>query len=191
MNESPLRIVECRTAEEALASMCHWFYEDRLSAEGCEPIDPTDMPDAYRRLLVHNEHMTRRLEDYHGSDVELKVLTFRQDESIYSRNVLLTTHGGKHVVEFGIVRMDLSCAAPDVRDEILERRTPLGEILISHDVLRQVEPHWYLRFEEDSPMAAHFGAGHSGAVYGRLGSIYYENHPAIELLEVVSDARHS
>jgi hypothetical protein len=185
------KIAQLSSPREALDSLCEWFYEDRLSAEGCEPVSPSDMPQASRDLLIHHEHMTLQLQAYHRRPIELRVLHHRTDGNLYVRNVELVLAGTDHVVEFGIVRLDLDFVAKDVREAILARKRPLGDILIEHDVLRRIEPRWYFRFEQDSPIAAHFGPDHDGDVYGRLGTIYCEEQPAIELLEVVTEARAS
>lgn len=180
-------IKDCRSAEEALQSLCGWFFEDRLSMEGCDPVGEDELPPAYRDLLVHTEHMTARLARYHGREVELVVLGHEQRGDIYSRHILLQPAGTDHVVEFGVVRIDLACMAPAVRDGVLAREIPLGAILITHDVMRRIEPKWYLRFAADAPLTAHFGG--DADVYGRVGIIHCAGQPAIELLEVVTDKR--
>lgn len=188
METEKLRLVECKSAEDALESLCHWFYEDRISVEGCEPVEPDALTPAYQQLLVHNEHMTERLSAYHGENVELHVLHDRHDGGLYSRNILLALPSDPDfVVEFGIMRMNLDLVADDVRKEIEAGEAPLGSILVKHNVLRRIEPRWYLKFDADSPMASHFGRAQHGDVFGRVGIIYCNDEPAIELLEVVRD----
>ncbi len=190
METEKLRLVECKSAEEALESLCHWFYEDRISVEGCDPVNADEMPETYRKLLVHNEHMTEKLSDYHGEDVELHVLQNRADGDLYSRNILLTLPSDPDfVVEFGIMRMNLNMVGTEVRKAIEAGETPLGNILVGHKVLRRIEPRWYLKFDTESPMASHFGRKHEHPIYGRVGIIYCNDEPAIELLEVVRDNR--
>ncbi len=190
METEKLRLVECKSAEEALESLCHWFYEDRISVEGCDHVEPGDMPSSYQQLLVHNEHMTERLTAYHGEDVELQLLHNRSDGDLYSRNILLTLPSDPDfVVEFGIMRMNLAMVGDEVRKEIEAGETPLGSILVGHQVLRRIEPRWYLKFDADSPMASHFGREQEQPIYGRVGIIYCNDEPAIELLEVVRDNR--
>lgn len=188
METEKLSLVECTTAEDALESLCHWFYEDRISVEGCDPVAPDVLPPIYQQLLVHNEHMTERLSAYHGQKVDLQVLHDRRDGDLYSRNILLTLPSDpEFVVEFGIMRMNLGLVANDVRKEIESGENPLGSILVQHDVLRRIEPRWYLKFDADSPMASHFGRAQHSDVYGRVGIIHCNDEPAIELLEVVRD----
>jgi chorismate-pyruvate lyase len=186
MAETP-RIQECRTAEEALHSLCDWFFEDRLSMEGCTPIAAEALPPAHRELLVHQEHMTKRLARYHGAAVDLIVLHHQRSDPIYSRNILLQLAGTEHIVEFGVVRMDLNCMSEAVRTGVLAGEIPLGAILIENEVMRRIEPKWYFRFDADAPMAAHFD--NPGDVYGRVGIIHCDGRPAIELLEVVTDKK--
>ncbi len=191
MNTEKQRLVECSSAEEALESLCHWFFEDRISVEGCEPVAADALPDAYRKLLVHNEHMTERLSAYHEQPVSLHVLHERRKGDLYSRNVLLTLGDSDFAVEFGIMRMNLAFVSSDVRAEIESGETPLGTILVQHEVLRKIEPKWYLRFDADSPMASHFGRKATSEVYGRVGIIHCNDEPAIELLEIVRDNKYT
>ncbi|HRX84232.1 MAG TPA: hypothetical protein P5572_04360 [Phycisphaerae bacterium] len=180
-------IRDCATAEDALESLCGWFFEDRLSMEGCDAVAVEALPAAYRDLLVHAEHMTVRLADYHRRPVELIVLNHERRGEIYSRNILLQLAGTEHIVEFGVVRIDLRFLAPAVREGVLAREIPLGAILITHDVMRRIEPKWFFRFRADAPMCAHFGGERDA--YGRVGIIHCAGEPAIELLEVVTDRR--
>ena len=48
-------------------------------------------------------------------------------------------------VAIGLVLIRLDYCSPEVRAEILEEQTPLGRILINHNVLRRIEPTDYLR----------------------------------------------
>jgi len=189
MNGPSQKIEECKTAAEALESLCQWFYEDRISGEGCEPILAAELPEAYRNLLVHNDHMTRRLAEYHGAQPRLKVLHERTESDIYSRNILLICGDAEQIIEFGIVRIAMHFVPEKMREAILDRERPLGDILMTHGVLRRIEPRWYFRFEEGSPMEGYFGRNHRGEVFGRVGTIYCDGQPAIELLEVVTDVR--
>lgn len=79
--------------------------------------------------------------------MELEALEYHLDEDSYTRMIVLRRQGTDVVVEFGVVRVKLQCVSAEVRREILERKTPLGAILIRHKVLRRVEPKWYLRFQ--------------------------------------------
>lgn len=133
--------------------------------------------------------MTLRLREHFGQDVDLHVLSSSQDGDIYQRRITLTLDGTARVVEVGLVRIDLGYTSDSVRAAILDRKMPLGDVLIRANVLRRIEPKWYYRFAEDCPLLADFGEAQPQSAYGRLGTIYCDEQPAIELLEIVYDER--
>ena len=68
---------------------------------------------------------------------------------------------------------------------IVERKTPVGRILIQHDVLRRIEPTAFVRIDAGPEQMAWFGETGTGVLYGRLAIIHFDGKPAVELLEVV------
>src|SRR5665213_533028 len=96
-------------------------------------------PEPYKRLLVHEHHMTVTMEHFHHTSVTVQVLDRRLDGDIYSRKILLQSSDDGRVVQFGIVRFDLGVVLPRVREEILSETTPLGRILINYNVLRHID----------------------------------------------------
>ncbi len=169
---------------EELAALCAGFFDDLLWLADCESIAAEQMPQAVRRLLVHNAHMTGKLKEHYDQPVALRVLDHREDAEAYRRKIMLTVDEGRRVVEFGLVRMDLSALDPSAKDVVLSRQTPLGEIFERFEVLTKVEPRWYVRFPSDSPVVQYLGSG-TKVAYGRLGLIHCNGEPAVELLEVV------
>lgn len=138
-----------------------------------------EVPQPYQGLLVHEHHMTVAVESYHDGPVDVRVLESRHDGDLYARRILLVHRPSGQVVQFGLVRLDLSRVAPEVRERIVEEKTPLGRVLIEHDVLRRVEPIAYYRF----PSAPWFGGA---TCYGRVAIIHFDGEPAVEVLEVVA-----
>lgn len=155
-----------------------------ISEHHVECLDRVQVAEPFVQLLVHHEHMTRTLEAYHRGPVQLDVLRHEHHGDDYRRMILLRRADNGAVVEFGIVRIHLQYVKPMVREDIVARKQPLGSILIRHNVLRRIEPRWFLRFSRDAAVAAYF-AETGSELYGRLGIIHYDGHPAIELLEVV------
>lgn len=149
------------------------------------PIPGEDMPAPFRELLVHEHHMTVTVEAHHGDLVDVHVLAARRDERYYARKIILTLRGSGKVVLFGIVRINLAFCAPPVRAAILEQKTPLGRVLIEHNVLRRIEPTAYLRIKPGARQLAWFGLRQPQSLYGRLAIIHCDDQPAVELLEVV------
>ncbi|MFQ5430255.1 MAG: hypothetical protein ACE5E1_08100 [Phycisphaerae bacterium] len=137
------------TADDPHAALDHLagcFFGPGLAAEAIE-IPRDEVPTPFDRLLVHDEHMTDRLKTFHGAPIALEVLATRPHGDRHARKIRLTVAGSDHVVEVGVARIDLRYTPDRVRAEILERETPLGDILIRHDVLRRIEPKWFFRFD--------------------------------------------
>jgi chorismate-pyruvate lyase len=176
--------VEFGSAREALAELCEPFAARGWTPD-CDEIQPARMPAPQRRLLAHREHMTIVLGEHHGRPVDVRVQHAVHDGDFYTRKILLTPGGSDRIVEAGIVRLNFSHVPADVRTEILARRRPLGEILTAHDVLRRIEPLWFVRFAPDSDVLALFDLHLREPAYGRLAMIYCNDEPAIELMEIV------
>jgi chorismate-pyruvate lyase len=149
-------------------------------------ISVDQMPQPYRDLLVHEHHMTVTVESHHGSLVDVKVLDKQRDGHSYARKILLALKSDGRIVMFGLVRIWLHYCSPEVRAEILAEDTPLGRILINHNVLRRIEPTDYLRVTPGPEMIEWFGLTAPETAYGRLALIHCDGKPAIELLEIVA-----
>ena len=144
------------------------------------------VPPPYRGLLVHDYHMTVTVEAYHGDLVNVRVLARQQHGDTYAREILLALRTTGRIVQFGIVRIHLQYCSPAVRAEILEGQTPLGRILIKHEVLRRIEPTTFLRVVPGPDMMTLFGLTEPRPTYGRLAYIHCDGQPAVELLEIVT-----
>ena len=184
------RIVEVPSAHAALLDLCAPFVGVGTGFDPeCAVVQPEEIPHPDDQLLVHHEHMTVALQRFHGSPVEVRVREEHRsaDGDYYTRMISLSPAADPaRVVEWGIVRLDFRYMDAAVRDEILRKQMPLGAILIKHDVHRRIKPRFFLRFPPGGPVVRLFGAIESRAVYGRLGTIYCDEEPAIELLEIVT-----
>ena len=145
-----------------------------------------DVPEPYRRLLVHNEHMTVTVEDYFGGTVDVKVLACRRTGDEYARKILLGLHESGRIVQFGLVRIDLSVCPEPVRNAIVEGKTPLGRVLIQHDMLRRIEPTTFLKVKLNAKLAEWFASTVGTETFGRIGVIYTGDRPAVEVLEILA-----
>lgn len=177
---------ESTSFREDLLSICGGWPAACACSGCCRRIEVQDLPPPCRELLHHRQHMTTTLETYYGEPVDLRVLEESFTDRYYQRQILLQLQGSKTVVEFGIARVDLEQVPPHVRAEVLAHSAPLGDILIRHEVLREIEPRWYFTVNGGCPWRGHFGLSKAGPVYGRLGEIRCNGAPAIEVLEVVS-----
>jgi chorismate-pyruvate lyase len=145
-----------------------------------------ELPAVYQKLLAHNHHMTVTVERHHGSLVDVKVLERRISDEHYARKILLTRQADGRVVQFGIVRLNLAYLDEAVRREIEAQQTPLGRILIQHNVLREVELFKLLEVRPGPDLCRLFGMTPSQRTYGRTALIHCNGEPAVELLEIVT-----
>jgi chorismate-pyruvate lyase len=151
-----------------------------------EVIPPAAVPEPYHRLLVHHHHMTVTVEEYFGSRVNVRVMDRRHVGDSYARKILLELQSDGRVVQFGVVRIRLDFCSEPVRAAILEEKTPLGRILIEHDVLRRIQPTAYFRVTPGELLTNWFGLPEPRVTYGRLGIIHCDGQPAIEVLEILA-----
>lgn len=174
---------------QTLRDLAQPFVADSIE-QGLVPVESGALPPPFGRLLLHRAHMTSTLRSFYGASPTLNVLATQADEHEYRRMILLSLESDpERVVELGIVRIRLAVLDEQVRREILGQRTPLGDILIRHNVLRRIEPRWFLHVAPPSPLLAYFPIRQQPTGYARIGVIHYDGQPAIDLFELVVDAR--
>jgi chorismate-pyruvate lyase len=152
----------------------------------CDEVPAAAVPPPYHRLLVHEHHMTVTVEAHHGRPVYLRVLRRHRAGPWYARMILLLPVGTDRVVQFGIMRINLDLCGTQVRREIVAENTPLGRILIKHNVLRRIEPTAFLRVTPNADLMTWFDLAEPRTTYGRLAIIHCDDKPAVELLEIVA-----
>jgi hypothetical protein len=155
-------------------------------ATRCELVPPGRVPSPYRELLVHEHHMTVTLEAHHGDLVDVKVLEYHVAGDAYARKIILALQKTGRIVMFGLMRVLFQYCSPEVRQEIVAGQTPLGRVLIQHNVLRRIEPTAYVRVIPGPTMMEWFGLASPRPTYGRLALIHCDENPAVELLEIVA-----
>jgi hypothetical protein len=82
--------------------------------------------------------------------------------------------------------LTLAVLNPEVRAEIESQRTPLGHILIKHNVLRTVRLLSLWRVTPAEELCDLIERGQPQECYGRTALIYCDGVPAVELLEIVT-----
>jgi hypothetical protein len=163
------------------------LFPDSPDRPAAVEVPADDVPDPYHALLVHTHHMTVTVEQFYGSPVDVQVLNCRRLGNEYSRKILLTLRSpSRKVVQFGMVRINLGVCPEPVRNAIIEGKTPLGRVLIQHDMLRRIEPVAFLRVKLSAAMAEWFDVAPGAESHGRVGVIYTGERPAVEVLEVLA-----
>jgi len=193
VSQPPQPVIDAAAGKAVLSELCGPFANGISGGftPECSIVQPENIPHPEDDLLVHHEHMTVVLERYHGKPVEVHVLDERLEGHFYRRKISLTVSGTDKIVELGVVRLDLRYMPEEVSREIREKKTPLGAILIKHKVHRRVKPRYFLRVPPASAVLKLFDTTSAEPVYGRLGTIYCDKKPCIELLEIVLNTARS
>jgi hypothetical protein len=171
---------------DELKKLTSLFPEGDALFERAEHIASALTPEPYKRLLVHEQHMTVTMEEFHYVSVMVRVLDRKLDGNVYSRKIVLERADNRRVVQFGIVRFDLGVVLPAVRDEILSEQTPLGRILINYNVLRHIDLGAILQIKAGPALARLCSCPTGQTTYGRLATIFCNQRPAVDLLEVAA-----
>jgi chorismate-pyruvate lyase len=174
-----------RTGGVELSTLLELFPDEALLAH-YEFVPPEQVPDPYGSLLVHPDHMTVTMEQFHGERVAVQILQRVRHGESYARMILLSLENSGRIVQFGIMRFDLRFCDDAVRDEILRGVTPLGRILIEHNVLRYIQPAGYLKIVPGASLMKYLGLEQPADVYGRIANIFCNGEPAVDLLEVAA-----
>ena len=73
-----------------------------------DKVEPMDMPDPYRSLLVHEGDMTSRLEAHHESPIKVSRLRSSSNGRLYYRDVMLQTEPDDKPTEYGAIEVNLN-----------------------------------------------------------------------------------
>jgi chorismate-pyruvate lyase len=169
----------------ALDHLAGLFYANAAELGTFDEVLAEAMPEPYRKLLAHHEHMTVAVEKHHASRVDVQVLTTKHAGDYYSRKIVLHRQSDGRPVLFGIPRLNLRLVDESVRQEILSENKPLGRVLIDHNVLREVQLASLYRVVPGPDLCQLFRLQSPLATYGRTAFIYCDGFPAVELLEIV------
>lgn len=144
------------------------------------------VPPPYRELLDHHSHMTITVESFYGSPVDVTVFRTTTDPQWYGREISLVSRDTGKTVQYGIVRLRPQLLQNEVWQEIEAGKTPLGQVLIRHNVFRQVERVALWKVVAGRSLANRLEVGPGEITYGRTARIFCDGEPAIELLEIVA-----
>jgi hypothetical protein len=152
------------------------------------------VPLPFRELLDHCSHMTVAMERHHGGAVQLRVENVNEASGVrrYAREILLLGPAGD-VVQYGIVRIDLSAVAAHTAAAIRVGKVPLGRLLIEAGVLRDVRDVLLVEITcgpRLTELFRHRAAASAAApsTFGRVAAIDLNGRPAVELLEIAAPA---
>ena len=168
-----------------LAEFAGLFYPQLAELAEFRAVEADDMPEPYRGLLAHDEHMTESVEAFHGEPVDVQVVAERRDGETYARTSVLLTHSAQRRVQLGIMQINFAGLPEPVRAAIIAGGTPLGRILIRHNVLRRVELIQLWRVKPGPALRLHLELSAEQPIFGRTARILVGGRPAVALLEIV------
>ena len=150
-------------------------------------LDGEEVPQPYRRLLVHDRDMTPTLEAAFGRTIHLRVMQQWISGNLLTRQVLLELDQEGIPVVFGAIRVHLDAFPLPAREEILQGRRPLGAILHHHRLAHQSRPRAFIRVEADGPISrALRGPSPGSFLYGRLNLLRsLQKETLAEILEIL------
>jgi len=144
------------------------FYEQAgLAVPSVTRINGREMPEPYRRLLVHDRDMTPTLEAAYDRKMNLRVLKYALDHEVFSRQILLTPEGTDTPVVFGAIKIYLDEFPAVARELVLERRLPLGTILETQSIKHLSRPDAFFEVEADAQICEALGITGPVKLYGR------------------------
>jgi chorismate-pyruvate lyase len=161
------------------------FFSDLDELGRFVPTSLENLPPACRTLLAHTDHMTVALEAFHRTPVTVHALAEWRDEASYARCSLLSRQSDGALVQFGIMRIWLADLPAAAQEEITSKRSPLGRVLIEHNVLREVELITLWRIQPGPVLQKHLPIKENMPLYGRTAQILVEERPTVQLLEIV------
>ena len=148
------------------------------------PVDRQDVPQPYHSLLVHERDMTSTLSQFHDDEIELKVLSLKNSDGGYYREVLLLAKQDQRPVEYGAIRICLEHFSEPAREAIVSASNPLGQLLHDYQIKYLSRPSRFLAIECDNYIAGLFGCPNRPTLYGRHNTLYNANSGA-HLAEIV------
>ena len=169
---------------EELLSLTRLFPEPETLFLRAEHIPSAITPEPYKTMLVHDHHMTLAMETHHRCSVDVRVLDLQLNGTEYARKIQLLKQGTESVVQFGIIRFHLEYVTEAVRDEVIAGQTPLGRILINHNVLRHIDLGAILEITAGPGLARYLPMSVGEVTYGRLATIFCNRQPALDLFEI-------
>lgn len=143
------------------------FYEEAgLPLPSLTRVEPIEIPEPCRAILVHDLDMTPTLEDTYSGAINLRVLKYSLREIVFSRQIVLTLQDGTPVL-FGAIKIYLDRFPDKARSLILEMKQPLGTILATQGIAHSSHPAGYFRVAADGLINSALQLTDSALLYGR------------------------
>ena len=151
-----------------------------------DKVDPSEIPEPFFSLLVHEGDMTSRLESFHEEGIKVRKLSSSNDGKSYFREVLLETVDNQKAVEYGAIEIILKNLEGEQRDLVIEGKQPLGAILNDARIPYSSAPKAFLKVVPDDAIVDAFGSVETDYLYGRSNEISsYNGDPIAHIVEIL------
>lgn len=138
----------------------------------------------YQQLLCHDRDMTSTLGEFHGGEVTLKVLQEYLVADLYLREVILSV--GDKPVEYGVIEIHLQQFPDDLRERIVSKGEPLGNILNTSGLEYRSEPSSFLSIKDGVFTPDFFPATGGKNLFGRYNTLSnQEDRVLANILEIL------
>jgi chorismate-pyruvate lyase len=164
LNEAP------REDEDILAPLI-FFYGIGSVRPRVTFVEPDELAEQERTLLVHDKDMTPRLRDYHQSEIDLDVAARARIGNYLVRASVLHRRSDGLPVEFGAIGIHLDILPEEAQALVLAGRVPFGAILERFQVPHSSHPRGYFRVSVDQRLADLLGAASGQMLFGRCNEL--------------------
>lgn len=149
-------------------------------------VEPSEIPEPFRSLLVHENDMTPTLRDFYKETIHIRVLARQVVENEYFREVVLLLNGTEKAIEYGAIKIVLDLFPDAARAEILEESRPLGHILHEHKIPHFSRPHSFLAVASDHFINSALKLSGAHSLYGRRNTLVDPwDRPLAEIVEIL------
>jgi chorismate-pyruvate lyase len=149
-------------------------------------VEPSEIPEPYFSLLVHEGDMTSRLESFHEDGIKVRKLSSSNDGKSYFREVVLETVENQKAVEYGAIEIILKNLETEQKDLVIEGKLPLGGILNEARIPYSSAPRAFLKVVPDDAIIDAFGSVEADYLYGRSNEISsYNGDPIAYIVEIL------
>jgi chorismate-pyruvate lyase len=160
-------LIDAAIALDLLYPLNEFYQQAGLPLPLATKINGREMPEPYRRLLVHDRDMTPTLEAAYDRKMNLRVLKYALTDEVFSREIVLIPEGGNEPVVFGAIKIYLDEFPSEARELVLERKLPLGTILESQGIRHYSKPDAFFEVEADAFIETALGIKAPAKLYGR------------------------
>jgi chorismate-pyruvate lyase len=154
--------------EKSLLWPLNLFYaQDGREMPELTPLFEEQMPEPYRRLLVHNFNMTPTLEHHHSGTIHIEPIHMVIADEETTREIVLRMDRDEKPVEYGASRIFFPAVTGQARRMIKEAKIPLGTVLRICDCRHTVHSSGYFRIRPSDFFLQVFDMQHKSSLFGR------------------------